>query len=241
MTNVQRRQREKERRRNDIVDAAEGLFFSRGYDNVTMDDIAAKVELNKATIYLYFENKESLFFAIVLRGVRMLNEKVEERQAKGGPGIDRLWEVWRSYGDHVKDHPDHFRAYMLFRSGRFGLDKMVDVDMVGKTSIPGFSSRTIFNVPNGTLVEDILYQHRKVFEAFLEAAKRGSDDGSICSDLDPTEIAGLLMLLAESSFIIDPLISIEMGERGITKGRFLRDLPRFLALSGDRSLFHQLA
>lgn len=56
----ERRQREKEQRRTEIIDAAERLFFSRGYEDVTMDDIAREVELNKATIYIYFNNKETL-------------------------------------------------------------------------------------------------------------------------------------------------------------------------------------
>lgn len=40
------------------MDAAEKLFFSKGYDDVSLGDIAQEVELNKATIYFYFENKE---------------------------------------------------------------------------------------------------------------------------------------------------------------------------------------
>ena len=47
-----RRQREKEQRKTKILDAAESLFFSRSYENVSMDEIAREVELNKATLYL---------------------------------------------------------------------------------------------------------------------------------------------------------------------------------------------
>ena len=59
-----RREREKEQRRNDILKAAEKLFLSREYDDVSMNDIAQEVELSKATIYLYFENKEELFLLL---------------------------------------------------------------------------------------------------------------------------------------------------------------------------------
>lgn len=72
------KEQEKEQRRNYILDAAEKLFFSRGYDGVSMDDIANEVEFNKATLYLYFKNKESLFFTVVLRGIRILNAMIEE-------------------------------------------------------------------------------------------------------------------------------------------------------------------
>jgi AcrR family transcriptional regulator len=53
MGTADRRRREKEQRKAEIVDAAERLFFSRSYEDVSMDDIAREVELNKATIYLY--------------------------------------------------------------------------------------------------------------------------------------------------------------------------------------------
>ncbi len=60
-----RKKREKEHRRQSIIDAAEKLFFEKGYDNVSINDIAKEVELNRATIYLYFENKEALCFAVL--------------------------------------------------------------------------------------------------------------------------------------------------------------------------------
>ena len=81
-----RRQREKEQRKTEIIDAAERLFFARGYEDVSMDEIARGVELNKATLYLYFENKEALYATIVLRGVGILKEKYTDCMEKAGPG-----------------------------------------------------------------------------------------------------------------------------------------------------------
>ncbi|MCK5408322.1 MAG: helix-turn-helix transcriptional regulator, partial [Candidatus Krumholzibacteria bacterium] len=57
---AERREREKEQRRIDIIDAAERVFFSKGWQAATMDDVAEAVELSKATLYLYFKNKEEL-------------------------------------------------------------------------------------------------------------------------------------------------------------------------------------
>jgi transcriptional regulator, TetR family len=62
MSNISRREREKEQRRRDIMDSAEKLFFKKGYDEVSMNDIAEDVELSKATLYLYFDNKVATFF-----------------------------------------------------------------------------------------------------------------------------------------------------------------------------------
>lgn len=84
------KEQEKEQRRSYILDAAEKLFFPMGYDNVSMDDIANEIGLNKATIYLYFKNKESLFFAVVLRGARILNAMIKDNIKKCITGIEIL-------------------------------------------------------------------------------------------------------------------------------------------------------
>ncbi|PKL67818.1 MAG: hypothetical protein CVV28_03575 [Methanobacteriales archaeon HGW-Methanobacteriales-1] len=78
MSTASRKEREKAARRNDIISAAEELFFSNNYDNVSMNDIAKKVELSKATLYLYFDNKESLFFVIVLQGIKIMNSAINK-------------------------------------------------------------------------------------------------------------------------------------------------------------------
>ncbi|WP_269849580.1 TetR/AcrR family transcriptional regulator [Methanosarcina horonobensis] len=87
---AERRQREKEQRKTEIIDAAERLFFSRNYEDVSMEDIAREVELNKATIYLYFKNKEALYATIVLRGIGILKEKYTECMEKQVSGIVKV-------------------------------------------------------------------------------------------------------------------------------------------------------
>lgn len=67
MATADRKEREKEQRKNVILDAAEKLFFSKGFDSVSMEEIAKEVELGKGTLYLYFKSKDSLFFAIISR------------------------------------------------------------------------------------------------------------------------------------------------------------------------------
>lgn len=63
-----RTERKREQRRNDILKAAEKLFFSRGYDEVSMDSIAREIDLGRSTLYIYFENKEELFLPLFCAG-----------------------------------------------------------------------------------------------------------------------------------------------------------------------------
>ncbi len=96
------KEQEKEQRRNYILDAAEKLFFTRSYDEVSMDDIAKEVELNKATLYLYFKNKESLFFSVVLRGIKILNAMIEEGIKSCKTGIQILGMIGKVYFELIE-------------------------------------------------------------------------------------------------------------------------------------------
>ena len=73
-----RKEIEKEARKTDIIDTAARLFSEKGFHDVKMDDIAEQVGLSKGTIYLYFENKEALFFSIIEVRLAELIAELEE-------------------------------------------------------------------------------------------------------------------------------------------------------------------
>jgi AcrR family transcriptional regulator len=58
------REMKKERTRTAILDAARELFFSRGFGNTTMEDIASAAEAAVGTVYNYFESKSAIILAI---------------------------------------------------------------------------------------------------------------------------------------------------------------------------------
>jgi AcrR family transcriptional regulator len=57
--------RRKDARPEEIIAAALDLFVERGYASTRLDDVAACAGVSKGTLYLYFENKEDLFKAVV--------------------------------------------------------------------------------------------------------------------------------------------------------------------------------
>jgi AcrR family transcriptional regulator len=57
---------DKEKRRQDFLVAASGLFDAGDYSSVTMSQIAAKAGLSKGTVYLYFKSKEELFLQLLV-------------------------------------------------------------------------------------------------------------------------------------------------------------------------------
>ena len=68
-------QRPDEHKRRLIIDTAARLFATHPFHKVRLDDIAAAAKLGKGTIYIYFESKEDLYFALLYEGfARVLSE-----------------------------------------------------------------------------------------------------------------------------------------------------------------------
>ena len=118
MGTAERRRREKERRRKEIINAAERVFFSKGYDNATMDDVAETAELSKGTLYLYFDGKEDLYHAIVLRGLVILREMFEIAAAGRERGIDKVRAIGDAYTAFNHEHSDYFKALLHYETAR---------------------------------------------------------------------------------------------------------------------------
>ena len=60
-----RKERERLFRKQEIIDASVKLFAGKGFNNTTLDDIAASSEFGKGTLYNYFSSKEEIYSAIV--------------------------------------------------------------------------------------------------------------------------------------------------------------------------------
>ena len=203
------KEQEREQRRNYILEAAEKLFFSKGYDNVSMDDIAKEIGLNKATVYLYFKNKESLFFAVVLRGARILNDMINEKVKRCGTGIEILDALGIAYFEFVGKYPDYSKAYLYFRSERFSIDNSDDLCDDAKK---------------------IIELRRKEFVIACNAVRSGINEGTIRPDLDPVEMSVFLTLVVKALSEMQLDFKNVLGSRGITEYQFFADVAGFMHL-----------
>jgi AcrR family transcriptional regulator len=77
----ERKEREKERRRQQIMVAAKRVFVEKGFSGATMEDIAKEAELSAGTLYLYFKNKNELYASLTLRVMQYLNIRLEHLQS----------------------------------------------------------------------------------------------------------------------------------------------------------------
>ncbi len=106
------RERKKERTRNEIVEVATRLFLNRGFDEVTVDEIAAEAEISHRTFYRYFSCKEDL----VLHDVR-----------------EALDDLRRAFMSRPSSEPviESIRAVILELAATFQHDTDLDRQLVG--------------------------------------------------------------------------------------------------------------
>ena len=80
----ERKERERERRRQQIIVAAKRVFSGKGFNKATMEDIASEAELSPGTLYLYFKNKEELYASLSLRILQYLLIRLEHVNREKG-------------------------------------------------------------------------------------------------------------------------------------------------------------
>ena len=110
---TERKEREKQQRKEEIIQAAEKVFFSKGFERSTMDDIAEEAELSKGTLYLYFKSKEDLHLAVALKAINLLNANMSVIRDLPENALEKLVRMGRVCIDFSRRHPDRMNSIML--------------------------------------------------------------------------------------------------------------------------------
>ncbi len=105
---AERREDEKERRRGEILDAAEALYADKGWEALTVDQVARSARLSRALVYVYFRDKEDLLFAIGERAMRVLLERFVAALATRQLGMDQIEAIGRAYIGYALEFPHYF-------------------------------------------------------------------------------------------------------------------------------------
>ena len=167
----ERKEREKERRRQQIIVAAKRVFSEKGFNKATMEDIAKEAELSPGTLYLYFKNKEELYASLSLRILQFLHIRVahvnKEQSLTPVQKLEALMEAMYDVYD---------------------FDPLIIINMFHLQS-----SETLKNLSDDLLVE-IKELSRKSIGAIAEIFKNGIDNG-VFKDRHPMALADIFWSL----------------------------------------------
>jgi AcrR family transcriptional regulator len=107
---AERRLEEKERRRAEIVDAAEAAGREVGLDALTMDDVARRARLSRALLYVYFQDRSDLMFGLAERAMGMLHTRFIEAAERNRTGLEQVSAMGRAYVAFAQEFPVLFDA-----------------------------------------------------------------------------------------------------------------------------------
>src|SRR5579863_8045325 len=111
-----RRGEEKERRRAEILDAAEALYAKQGWDALTVEQVARSARLSRALVYVYFRDKEELLFAIGERAMGLLRDRFIGAAAGHALGLDKVEAIGRAYMGYAYEFPHYFDFCSRFQA-----------------------------------------------------------------------------------------------------------------------------
>ena len=125
-----RREREKLWQRQEMLAAALDLFSEKGYQNVSMREIAEKAEFVVGTLYKFFQNKEDLYKELVLEQCDKFEDVLVREVEKPGDEVEKLRNYVWTKGELFRNNLPFIRLFLAESKGasfniKAGLDKEV--------------------------------------------------------------------------------------------------------------------
>jgi len=110
---LSRKEKEKFRHREEILEAALSLFSDKGFHNVSMQEIAERSEFSVGTLYKFFESKDALFLELIGSCARrvsdvlipILDDSIDEKQ--------KIVNYIEAYKQIIEDNAPSIRLYLL--------------------------------------------------------------------------------------------------------------------------------
>jgi AcrR family transcriptional regulator len=193
-----RREEEKERRRLEIIEAAEALYAEHGWDAVTMDQVARRARLSRALLYVYFKDKEDLLFAITERALDELRRRFEAAAAGHDLGIDQVSAMGLAYTLFQQERPFQFDACSRYHAHQAHQGAPNEVACAA----------------GGDAVMAVM----------VRSLQQGIADGSIRADIgEPLNVCVMLWAFTHGLIQIATNKAQEIARHGIAAGRFMED------------------
>lgn len=188
-----RRLEEKDRRRNDILDAAETVARTQGIEQLTMEQVARQARLSRALLYVYFRDRTDLHLGLCERGIAVLRGRFEQAVARHRLGREQLVAIGRAYVAFAQEFPVYFEALSLFQAQSADTPEAAGnlrMCLQGSASVHGIMTATL---------------------------ERGIDDGSIARDAGtPAALAMTLWAFMHGVIQIGATKAAILGEYQLT-------------------------
>lgn len=158
----------KEQREAWFIACARVLLDEKGYEGMSMDELAAKTEFTKRTLYQYFADKREIFLSVVHQDIEALFEALDASIDERLDGKSNFLRMISTFLAHGREHPIAFARIVDFESHDFFYRRSTE-------GLSPFGARCV-------------RAHAKITALTVDLLDRGKRDGSIRSPHKSTEI-----------------------------------------------------
>jgi AcrR family transcriptional regulator len=226
---AERRQEEKDRRRDQILDAAFAMAEEHGLEIFTMDQVAKKARLSRALIYVYFKNKDDLLIGLAERAHLEMHQLFLAITKRKLSGLKMIQEMGRSYVAFAFQQPTYFNAVACFAAHETVIDEQNQNE------------------------SQCMHSCELVIGVLVQTLKAGIVDGSIRKDMGAPEMTaltlwgmmyGIIQVITSKQAVLNYLgasaeklidNALQLGTRGLAAPAITRSTPRSNPRSSGRS------
>lgn len=173
--------------RKNISSAAEQLFLEKGIENTSMNDIAKEAGYSKATLYVYFKNKEELIGVLVLESMQKLYDYISIALEENTDTKKRYKEICYGLVKYQEEYPFYFKTVL----------EAINIDFESTQFLP--EEKETFSI--GEQINDLL----------IDFLKEGMERGEIRTDIEvlPTifsfwgMLSGLIQIATNKELYIE--------------------------------------
>jgi len=196
MTIIERKERDKQLRREDILNAAERVFAARGFHGANVSEIAKEAQFATGTVYLYFKDKEDIYQALIEKGLEDFLSCVREKTQQLADPVEKLRCFLTEKFRFFEAHRDFFKLYIT----------------------EGNSFQSAFS---GEKRKECLAKHMQIVDISSAIMREGQRAG-VFKPFDPKEMA--YMFGGLSNYLMMKLIFEDSAESIETKADLVMDI-----------------
>jgi len=116
----EKRAQQKEAFRMEILDAARELFINDGYEKFSMRKLAKKIDYSPTTIYIYYNNKDDLLFAICEEYAKQFLNRLSQIRAASKDPLKALRKALLYFTEFGISNPNQFKVFFFTKPDVYG-------------------------------------------------------------------------------------------------------------------------
>jgi len=177
----EKRNKNKEEFRREILNSARELFIDDGYEKFSMRRLAEKIDYSPTTIYLYFKGKDDLLLAICEEVAEQFLTKLSHIRSVQSKPLEALRQAMLYLVEFAFDNPNQYKVFFLTRPNVYGTQE----DFMKRES----------------MARNSYFEFRKIVQVCIGAGKLRPMDIDILTQVLATAPHGLItMTLYHNSF-----------------------------------------